>query len=352
MNFSIIPFVEEKYKKALLTLWKENLSLSNHAFSLEDRYDWLYHKNPLGPPSTFIAINTESDQAIGTASAFPREISFLGTHKKILILCDFAVSKKYRVFGPAVPLQKEIKKLISNENVFFLFAYPNAQGSGIFNRLGYTYVGDVENWTKVLYPKAILRSHIKNELLNSIISFVLSLFFNLIDQIFLSIYRIFYYAEPMGEIDDCFDHVWKNNRYKSRYIIGLKDSEYLRWRYKRSGDDIEIMGLFRKRDKRLVGYVIYKLRDDVVLVQDIFTVRIKGQIKAILLFLATAMRGLKKKSIFISFYGSNEITDTFKKIFFVKRPGDRKCFLLTDETIQYEIKSKNNWSFFDGDLDI
>ena len=102
MTYTIRIADIHKDKQALLSLWKNNLESS-----FEERYEWIYQKNPTGPPRCFLLCNEGNDAIVGAITLFPRNFSIQGRLVSAFVCGDLVVERGHRTLGPAIKLIKE-----------------------------------------------------------------------------------------------------------------------------------------------------------------------------------------------------------------------------------------------------
>ena len=351
MKFNIVPFEESLHKEGLLKLWREELSLKDGK-----RFEWLYKKNPAGPPTTFIATESQTNNIVGCASVFPREILFNGQIEKITIAADFAVKKKYRVFGPAIPLQKAIIEFLNSGTYLLNFGYPNKAGEGIFQRIGYQHIGYSQAWSKILRINSKLDKKINNTLISSMLSVPVNSILWLTDIFKLTGDKKFVLKE-ISDYNNQFDALWQQNKRLNKQITGVRSKEYLKWRSGQPDKHILAYGLYQKNNNSLIGYVTYCLKKETVLIQDIFALPDGETLKRLFRLFIKQMRKQHKEIIYISYFGNKQLPDILKKFHFIPRPQKRSCIAYLPEQTGVNIdpsifKTNTYWYLLDSEMDL
>ncbi|SRR5579871_183068 len=102
--------------------------------STRERFDWLYRNGPAGPARVWMSRDSETQDIIGMAAAFPRCIYKDGVEVEGWVLGDFCIATQYRSLGPAVQLQRAC--LMGIESAHALnFDFPSATMVAVYRRL-------------------------------------------------------------------------------------------------------------------------------------------------------------------------------------------------------------------------
>jgi|GEM_PF-5932639 len=351
MSFKIVEFDKNKHKTGLMRLWRENLSLYD-----ERRFDWLYNKNPAGHSVTFIAINSPTSEIVGCASIMPREIIIDGKKEKIGIAIDFAIDKKYRVFGPAIPLQKAIVNYINEDELLFNFGYPNRAGEGIFPKIGYKKLGYAQSWSKLLRVNKRVEKKIKIKIIVSLISKVINMILTISDKIKSAFLGNEFFLREIKNISNEFDEFWQEMIRNGKIITGIRNKKYLNWRMSQPDKKNILMGFYNKTNKKLLGYISYTEKQETIFIEDMYTFHDEKILSALLFDFAIKMRKKNKDTIYITYFGNNFVSKSLKKANFILRSGKRSCIIyLPEKRIEQSKKNileKNNWYLLDGEMDL
>lgn len=148
-----------EYRDTILGLWRANLKRGS-----DERFAWLYTRNPKVKTVTWLAQDTTTGKFVGCNSVYVRTVSLNGALLQMGTAVDFAVNKEHRVFGPALQLQKTIVADSAVVGVDFLLAWPNVAGKGVFLRAGYEPLAEVLSFVKPLRTAEKLQQLVKHEL--------------------------------------------------------------------------------------------------------------------------------------------------------------------------------------------
>lgn len=266
-KFNIVEISDiEPYRSRLVNFWQRFL-INTHS---DSRVDWLYSLNPIGPTYTWLAFLEGSDEIIGCGSLYQSKYYFNGNPIRVAVAIDFGVDDRFRVFGPSVGIQREIVSAINERGFELAFVYPNKESTKVFQRVGFSYVGQCNGFSLVLKSKKWLQEYTRSRMISNILSPLVDVIMSLIH---LFSYRFDYSGYYYKVYDKCsfeFDDLW--NREKNNYmLLPEKTAKYLNWYY--SGSTVRKYRyhcLFDKISNKLYGYIMYSTEEDYVAIHDIF----------------------------------------------------------------------------------
>lgn len=352
MSYRVELFDPARHRVQLFGLWAGSMENQRIASVAEQRYEWLYERNPSGAARTCVIAHVESGEIVGCASMIPRRISIQGRDEETGLLCDFAVDRRYRTAGPALAVQRRIAEECSSAGVPFLFGYPNVDAAPIFKRLRYTFVGEAEIWVKPLHSEYKVREKVSNPVLVTAASAVVDVGLRARDVATFLRNPSLFRTEIVSRADERFDSLWERER--PPYITGAKSSLFLNWRYGQFPTaSYEYFTVLKGGE--LIGYVIYTIENDTVVVAEMLC-NLSRDLDVLLFAFSDKMRKLGHKSIYVSYAGTPVLTESLAANHFIKRPHSRQLLTYTDGslppeqiTYRYDIA---NWFLFDGELDI
>ena len=343
-SYKIIPFNIETHKKALISLWEENLSGSS-----EERFNWLYNQNPYGKVKTLLAQNTKGE-IVGCASLYPNNLYIEGREYITWTGNDFAIRKDCRVFGPAILLQKALIDLSQKDKLDFTFAFPNAASTGVFKRIGFKEIGAAKCWSRPLISKnKFLKKNI-NHIASLVFAFFIDTFLRGFDwgYSFLHFRRFIFKVRVSS--DSQFDVFWEKSK-KNYKITTVRSSNYLNWRYTDHVKEKYSYFCAYNKDNELSGYIIYTIIENVALVADVFTSGINSDFDYLIIEFCRAMRKKEIEAVTLSFLENTELIKRLRKLLFFKSSGVR--FYYNKMSICGDfLCSRDRWIIYDGDMDI
>ena len=344
---------QDEHREALEQLWAESMNDRRIASVRDRRWTWLYQGNPAGPALTYAVKHVESDRIVGSASVFPREVLVEGQLCKAGVLADFVMSKRHRVAGPALMVQRSIVSTHRERGFDFLFGYPNKGAAPLFTRLRFKVVGDSTLWVKPLRTAKKLAVFLNPIAAHLIAPFANAALATRDAQLALSRpnhYRVTLDRRP----DAAFDDLWEREKLNAP-LSCARSADYLNWRYINHTTERYHVFTWQSRDRtRVHGYVIYYLHDNHVFVADLFAEH--GRTEALLLSFCRRMRRQGHDSVCVNYAGDPSFVATLRTLHFFKRPGVRRfiAFVGPDQpkTFRETVYNELSWSLHDGELDI
>lgn len=353
-NYTIIqvnPVEIDKYKDIIIGLWKINLSNGS-----DERFEWLYHKNPAGSAVTWLAKDEKTGEFVGCNSLYPREVRINGKIYKMGIAIDFAVNKNYRVFGPALQIEKTITANSKAAGFDFLFAWPSPSSTGVFIRAGYNVLGEVDSFVKLLRTKDKLLKVVKIPLFADLLAFFADCFLGVLPDLRYRLTKPGYFKGEIVKICGSeFDILW-NQVKDDNEIKTDKSSTYLNWRYTHNNtEQYSFFSLIDKRDNTIKGFIVYSLKDKAVLVWDWVALK-REYLDYLLSEFAVFLTGQNASTIFLAFLRNEASSIELKKHYFFRKIVKRPCVIFTDnKDLLAEVKTlvrQNKWWFTDGEMDL
>lgn len=136
-------------------LWQRNLTLEQ---SPAAKFSWLYEQAPEKPEALFV-LDAQAAGApprpVGTAGVGIRIIA-AGDHRlRAGLLADLAVDREHRTVAPALRLVREVKTWALGE-LDLAYGFPNQHAQGVFKRVGYTALGAMTRYVRVLRHESYL----------------------------------------------------------------------------------------------------------------------------------------------------------------------------------------------------
>lgn len=344
MNYNIDSIIHSKDDKSLLNLWQSNVD-SN----FKNRLHWVYNESPCEGVITIIARNAE-DAVIGCASCFSNKIKLKQQEYKYGVAFDFIVHENFRLFGPAIKLQKNLVEKIECENYEFILAFPNKASYKIFERVGYQKLGEARVYVKLI--DCSRKINIKNRILKYILAKTINVSLNIIDYLHGLTLNKNYTLEYIDNFELCDLSMVPDN---SGLFLLNKDKSYLNWRYVYyKGYDYKIVCLKDGSTGVSKGYCVYFIKDGIVNIVDIFVANNMSYIKEIIIRLANNLRSSNVFTISVMYLGRKEVINTLNQCQFVERADVRNCYIYFNKNdMDYSVfMDVSKWTLFDADMDL
>jgi len=339
------------HRDAVLGLWQRNFRLINSY----DCYEWLYAANPAGQTITVLAILEDQDRIIGCASIMRRDFVLEGDvyHGGVAIL--FSVDPEFRVFGPALQLQRVTVEQAWKQGLEFIVGFPNRSAWNITRRVGYERMGKKARFTHIVRSNNKLREKLPNIFPNWLInsgSYVL-------DAGLLLRNRIAGGASSRtelvigGELARDWQELWKKISANPDFKGDLGEG-YVQWRYLCCPyRDYRISQLFDPQGK-LLAYLIFSSKENLVLIEE-FRFSDQRWMHELFAKFWREMRSQGVEAINAGLVFNGKIIDLMLKAGYLPRPMDRDgvIFISKNTSVDWEmVLQERDWYIPDGELDL
>ncbi len=344
MAFNLTEVSTDEDRFEVFSLWQRNLPLLK-----ENRISWFYDQNPSGRSFTLLARKDNKD-VVGSGSYMVRSIKLGKEEVLISVAVDFSIDEKYRLFGPAVSIQRTLFDLIKNNDALTGgLAFPNKSGQGVVKRVGYKLLGNAEFWSKSLTIRRYLDKKITNGLVSRLLSIVIDSGLKFIDLLTKS--RIpsgLYFSEP-EKFDSKIDDMWEIGKLEYD-ITPIRNHVYLNWRYSDNPSDKYYILQLNNQKNEVVGYVIYKEVKDYFEIVDLFSSCSVDIYIYLLQKMISKSREELKSAVCLNFIGNNEFKTALKKAGFrYNKNVTRQLFIMFEDDV---FLNPDRWFIFEGDMDL
>jgi len=403
----------EDHQPTLARLWRDNLADGQASDELAARrMRWFLEENPAGPPRTWLGMHGPEREVIGCASFYPRITCVSGQKLQAGILGDFAVDKAHRIAGAAMAIQRALAQGAREAGADFVYGFPNRASFPIFQRAGYVKIGDAQVWVKPLTSAYKLhelsdatpearretahlvvgrvadraRAVLPGERWRALWEGSLPLWIEdrMVDAIdapghplvragvraadaalaardaaFLLAQRRRVDGELARRADGRFDELWA--RAQPRYIVGERTAAYLNWRYADfKTADYRFFCVTDRSDGRLIGYAIYTLQGNKVVIADLFCDDLDASFDLVMLKLSERMRREGHDALGLIYVGSSSFAPRLRGLGFFQRAlpkeiGSRWLIARMDagfpEALRAEVLNPERWWMTEGELD-
>lgn len=337
-RFSIIQTDPVDQKENILEFWKEYLPGTP-----EGRFEWML-SNPAGPAIWFFAFNENNNELVGTISIMPREMIFNGKLIRAGIVGDYMVKKDYRVFGPALSLQKKVINSMSDFGIDYIYTIPNEASLQMNLRAGYTNAVKLIHFARPINTEHYLQKYINKNLsvyIGRVVDYILR---------FLSKESYIVTNGQMNEIsslDDSFNTIWNDIRSFETNLLGDHSINFIKWRYLNNPlSDFRIITFRSRYDNQLLGYIIFSLEDNRVEIYDILALNNIHKDRLIKELIKTGRRE-HCKSIYIRMHEDSSYNNNLRKFMFFNANDDMSVLAFGDDVSIFK-----RWIFTEGDRNI
>lgn len=326
---------------------------------LDSRLEWLYERNPAGPPTTILGMHDESGGVIGCGSIIPRQMRIGGQLVSAGMLADFAVSPSHRTAGPALTIQRGIVERSADAGFTFLFGYPNKSSEPILRRVGYQCVGETEAWSKPLRTRERIQERIRFAPAAAMAAPVVDTALAGADLIRVARKRSGPRAslEVLDRPDGRFDDLWSRSL-DSLTVQGDRSASYLAWRYAQSpGKDYRFLCLVDRSSRALLGYAAVTVSDNkVAVVGDLVCLDYDATLASLISHTALQLRREGMEILRVDYIGPKSFGDKLRSLGFFRRPQGRAVLAYfgsdCSPTLRQQVLDLDGWLMLDAELDI
>jgi len=345
--------MEPHHRPMVRDLWQENLQGIGSSGRLDERLAWLYDRSPDGPAVTALVLSGDDPTPVACGTVLPRRVLVKGSEVLAGIPIDFAVSKRHRIGGAALMLQRRLAALVDEGRFAFLLAYPNKLALPVFQRIGYKKVGDAQAWVKPLRAGYKLRRYLRNPVFTAVAAVPANGLMAAIDRVRCRS-RVSVRRETQKTADERFDSLW-GGAAANFPLTTVRSSAYLNWRY--AGFTTMEYQLFTATDPAsgaLVGYVAYSTDGPKASVADLFARTTAEAFEVVLPAFVQQMRRRRADTVFFAYVGGDEVAAHLKRLGFFYRPDNPRALLAYVGAGKEDdfVLHANNWFATDGEVDI
>ncbi|WP_457673013.1 GNAT family N-acetyltransferase [Thiolapillus sp.] len=339
-----------EHVRAIRRLWNDNLR-----FVADGRYEWLYRDNPAGDTLTCLAVHEEKGEIVGMASAMRRDFHFEGEPCRAGIAIDFAIDAEYRVFGPALLLQRTLVEKAWEQGLDFMLGFPNLAAQGVIKRLGYSPIGSGVRFSRLIRSRGKLKELFSRRRIPGWLAVPASLMLDTGLRLQGALGRIPGEARvlsTMDELDGQWESLWRDNSGRKRFQ-GVHGEQYVSWRYARCPyKDFQLFALLD--EGQLQAFLVFSHDAGVVLVDD-FRYRHTRWIRPLFQHFWRRMHGLGHSVINVGLVASGEMERLMKDAGFVARSSPRWGGILSNPEGKRDwaaILRQGDWYVTDGEIDL
>jgi Acetyltransferase (GNAT) domain len=360
-GYSIVPGDPRGNKGDVLGLAERNLRTPPQGRAA--RYAKYYERNPLGPPSFFLAREARSQDFVGMATLFPTRLRVFGELVGGGISGDFAVDQGHRGFGPSVALQRAVVSALEDRDLSCAYGFPNEFSEPITNRVGYVDLGRLSRFVKVLRGRAVVDSYARSRGLARVAGAVSRVGVDPLLWV-LSRERLYrrsgaFRVERPDVFDDRFSDLWETT-WRQHTITSERNPDLLNWKYERvggrdGGGVFTIFSLVGNDDDRVAGYVVYRARDGIRHMVDIVCMPSRPVVDALLAEFVLDARRAGAAAITLLYLGSgNLLTRRLRAFGFLRRAEESglRVYVPGESALEKDLVQPGNWYFLTGDADV
>lgn len=235
-------------RAVVLELWRGQV-----ASVPEQKYEWFYLGHPIEAPTLLLLTHGPQAERVGVAGLGTRRICVQGEVRSAGILVDLVVRPEHRTLYPALLLQRHMLRTALSLHRL-VYGIPNKLSTPIVRRLGYTEVGDLVRYSKVLHHGTYLKRR-----LPPVVSAVLGAAADRLLPWYFRPHRALLNARESRWVlatDARFDALWQRVRGFDG-LMGVRDAQFLSWRFlSQPGHHYRIFVLTPKGEAGISAYAV------------------------------------------------------------------------------------------------
>jgi hypothetical protein len=259
-------------REDLLRIWRANLPLETEA---EEKFRWLYERapHPAGHVLMLSAVGGGATERVGAAGYGVRRFALHSTLATAALMGDLGVDRRHRTALPGLTLVRGARDHALRTHAF-AYGFPNHRAEPVFRRAGYTILGRMVRFVRVLRHASYVQRMMPMPVLPAIAGAVLDgarLIAPTASRIAGALGGRLETFRQAEEVDDRFDRLWREARSSYR-VVGERSAAFLRWRFlERPGVQAEIVALSGyTKGASLSAYAVIERAGETAYVRDLF----------------------------------------------------------------------------------
>ena len=321
----------------------------NSDYSLS-RFEWAYKGNPHGQGQAWLAVDSENQQVIGAAAAFPRRLYVGEREEQAWVLGDFCIHDQYRSVGPAIQLQRACLAAINTGKIAFYYDFPSPSMMAIYRRLHIDVAGQMLRLARPLRVDRKIGELIKVPIaargLAAASNFLLASYEHMRLKTSANV-TITHHNGMCGE-----EFSLLACTIGGRYGVCVQRSAaYLNWRYL-ANPVCRYELLTMRRDGALVGYAVLLLDGDDAILVDLFGVEEPALLSSLIDAVVAILRKQGRQTISVPILDSHPLRMLLQHHGFTTREASPVVISSTSQILstsegQYTLP----WRLMHGDRD-
>jgi hypothetical protein len=348
-TFSVFRADPREHREDILRLWAQNLKTIP-----QEKLRWMYLDNPAGTAAVWLASDSCSDEVIGSLVLFPRRIFLQNRHWRAGVAGDFSVSRRYRMLGPALALQKAAIEACRQGEFDLLYSFPNPASEPVILRAGFRALGTVTHLSKPLHVHAELEPYLKSARGARILSKPLDLAFQLLSKETYCKRPGEFSCEVLPAFDERVDELWEKVASVSP-IVDDKSRGCLNWRY--AGCPYvryTIFVLTRRSNGEMLGYVVSRSESNRTRIADLLALDTGVNLECLLAEFLCWQRKQGADWVTISYFGRRALANRLRSYGFLPRKTQLKfvAYCPGDSPAWPTLLQNENWCLCEGSSDV
>jgi predicted acetyltransferase len=253
----------EKCKADLLAFRNANRQTKQD----ETYIDWRYAGRPCKLQPIIVWAETDRGGKIGSLSLIPHHYMINNRVVPLGVLGDISVAEQWRGRGVARRMFRYLSELEEVKQLEACIVLPNEDAAAPLQKTGWQTITETDRFVKILRFKEMFHRKWGSRMASQIISGPL----DTVAELLSLDTHLKTPADCRGEVlercDERFDDLWTSVN-KEGMILGLRNREYLTWRYSRH-PSVKYQFFILTSDARLRGYIVYHVNNDLCVIDDL-----------------------------------------------------------------------------------
>ncbi len=159
MSYEVEQIDKDRAREDVVRLWRQNLPVAGFC---DRKFEWTYERAPEPPLSPLVLVDRRDHDGgiVGTAGVARRGFVIAGEDVSAGLLADLAVDRAHRTALPALILVRRCREAARSQFVL-AYGFPNHKAEGVFLRAGYTRLGGMARYVRVLRHEPYMSRHVR-----------------------------------------------------------------------------------------------------------------------------------------------------------------------------------------------
>lgn len=348
-NYSIAQLEPALARAQVMRIWQDNLPVECDPGA---KFDWTFFADPPAASSVFLLGVEAGDGAdpVGTAAAVERGFMVEGYPVRAALLAELAVDARHRTALPAIRLVRQVRQSCLSE-FGFAYGFPNSQAAPVFRRCGYSALGRMTRYARVLRHGRYLRQRLRVPLVGSAAGLAADSARRAWHRPAARRAQRDYELIWLRELDARFDRLWERARLHY-HVVAERSARFLRWRFLRHPErDYRLVALRGQQgDGSLLAYAVVSFEGDMAAVHDFFGA--PEALARLFDLLIPALRRRDAASISVQFLGEPRVVKLLRARGFSPREARRPVIVSPGEGASVPERSlldPSRWFLTDAD---
>jgi hypothetical protein len=289
------------------------------------------------------------------SAIFPTQLRVFGELVPAAVAGEFAVDDGHRGLGPAIPLQRAAVNALGEHGLVAAYGYPNEHSEPITRRVGYTDLGRLTRFVKVLRSRLLVEQYGRGRVVAGVARVAADPLLSVFSRERLTGRRHGFRLERPAAFDDRFSEVWETT-WRRGTITSERNPGLLNWKYEMARE----RGIYRTfalvgPDEQVAAYAVYRERNDIRHIIDIVFQPSQQVLDALL---AELIRDARKQGLIalslIHLGVQGLLTQRLRAFGFLRREEDSSLHVYVpgDSELERALVDAGSWNFLNADADV